>query len=185
MATTPEYVVGPTYARRARPRFEFKPSAAGYTGGGYARVRSTERREHSPGDGADDVFVSVHRLAAVAWHLPDGTLGEDVSLSQLDGADVHHVQPDRDAAGMPAANGETWTTLVDHGTHSEITQAQVRAWGEDAKQQAADPVTHGPDGCAECGADADVLAESGAFEGQRCLECANDATDGTEYAIEL
>jgi hypothetical protein len=183
------YVRGPTYARRARPRFEFKPSSTGYTGGGYARIRSTEYREHTPGDGADDVFVSVHRLAAVAWHLPDGDLGTDVFLSELDGCDVHHTQPDAEARGMPAANGEGWTTVESHADHSKITQAEMRAYGADAKRAAdgGDGVVSpsGVGGCPECGGEVDG---DGATVGEReglCLDCAADVAAGTDATIEL
>lgn len=175
------YVRGETYARRERPRFEFKPTATGYTGGGYPRVRSTERREHTPGDGTDDVFVSIHRLAAVAWHLPDGTLGEDVRLSALDGVDVHHTTPDG-GPGMPSANGEAWTTVVDHGRHSEITQSQMRAWGEDSKQQATDDDV-AVDRCPECGDESDGAAVGGR-EGL-CLGCAKQIGKQSGETIQL
>lgn len=183
-----EYVRGETYARRSIPRFEFKPSATGYTGGGYARVRSTERRESTPGDGTDDVFVSVHRLAAVAWHLPDGTLGEDVRLSLLDGCDVHHTQPDtpEDVPGMPAANGEGWTMLTDHGRHSAITQSQMRAWGEDARRAVAgDGGDRGGGGCPDCGGEVDGDgAAVGDAEGL-CLDCATERAKERGLKVKL
>ena len=186
MPDASDYVRGETYARRERPRFEFKPSATGYTGGGYARIRSTERRAHTPGDGTDDVFVSVHRLAAVAWHLPEGTLGEDVHLDALDGVDVHHRQPDSDAPGMPAANGEAWTETVTHGTHSEITQSQMRAWGADAKREVERERERGrtadPNACDRCGEIVNVLVEATAYDGQRCLDC-GQASGATDFEV--
>jgi len=174
-----EYVVGPTYARRDTPRFEFKAGSPDHTGGGYPRLRSTERRPHTPGDGADDVFVPVHRLAAVAWHLPDGTLGEDVHLSALSGADIHHTQPDRDRRGMPAANGEAWTEMLDHGDHSEVTQAEMRAWAADARE-AVESDTDATQGtaedssrvCAACGAESDTLCIYRGVTEAVCPECA-------------
>lgn len=171
MTDSSDYVRGTTYARKERPTFEYKPSSTNYTGGGYARVRSSEYRDHTAGDGTDDVFVSVHRLAAVAWLLPDGELGTDVFLSDMGGMDVHHTQPDRDAPGMPASNGEDWLELIDHGGHSEVTQAQMRAWGEDAKKQATleyDETDVPDDRCAECD-EPDPDCRVG--EKLVCLEC--------------
>jgi hypothetical protein len=179
-----EYVRGDTYARRDRPTFEFKPSATGYTGGGYARVRSRERREHTPGDGTDDVFVSIHRLAAVAWHLPDGTLGADVRLSDLDGFDVHHTQPDSDDRGMPSANGEAWTELVGHGRHSEITQRQRRAWGEDAKREASGQQELVEQRCERCD-DADAEASVVGDDRELCIPCASAVAEATGATVEL
>jgi len=72
-------------------------------------------------------------------------------------------------------------TLREHGRHSEITQAQVRAWGEDAKrdsnQQNSDSLVKNESGCDGCGADDDVLWESdddSDFNGERCTECVTD-----------
>jgi hypothetical protein len=180
-----EHVRGPTYARRDTPRFEYKPSATGYTGGGYPRVRSCERRDHTPGDGTDDVFVSIHRLAAVAWHLPDGTLGRDVFLSDLDGFDVHHTQPDADKRGMPAANGEAWTELVSHGRHSEITQTQRRAWAEDKKEQVTGQQTLSePETCERCGK-ADAEASVAGEDRELCIPCASAVAEASGATVEL
>lgn len=179
-----EYVRGPTYARRERPRFEFKPSATGYTGGGYARVRSTEYRDHTPGDGTDDVFVSIHRLAAVAWHLPDGTLGADVRLADLAGMDAHHTQPDSDARGMPAANGEDWTELVSHNPHSEITQSKRRAWAEDEKRRQTTVDEATPEVCEKCN-DAEAEASVVGDGRELCLGCATRLADATGATVEL
>ena len=181
-----DYVRGDTYARRPRPTFEFKPSATGYTGGGYARVRSRERRDHTPGDGTDDVFVAIHRLAAVAWHLPDGTLGDDVRLADLDGFDVHHTHPDSDDRGMPASNGERWTELVGHGRHSEITQRQRRAWAEDRKRDVSEQQGLGdetPD-CERCH-DADAEASVVGDDRELCLACASAVAEATGATVEL
>jgi hypothetical protein len=190
---TSKYVRGETYARKTHARVETKPSATDYTGGGYRRIRSTERREHTPGDGTDDVFVSVHRLAAVAWHLPDGTLGTDVFLEGLDGVDVHHTQPDADVdtPGMPSANGPAWTALVDHGRHSEITQTEMRAYGADAKRAlAGDGGSAGvgvgvEGGCPECGGAVDGDgATVGDAEGL-CLDCATERAKQRGLKVKL
>lgn len=172
-----DYTRGPTYARRHTPRFYFKNSSPGYTGGGYAMVRSKERRDHTPGDGLEDVYVAVHRLAAVAWHLPDGTLGDDVRLADLDGVDVHHTQPDSDERGMPAANGEAWTELLDHGRHSEVTNAERRAWAEADRERAES--AHAPsDRCSECGTAGDASWAVEGRDGALCLSCATSVADG-------
>jgi hypothetical protein len=175
-----KYTTGGTYARRRTPRFEFKPSSTNYTGGGYARIRSTEYREHTPGTGADDVFVAVHRLAAVAWHLPDGTLGDDVHLSDMDGMDVHHTQPGRDERGMPSANGEAWTTLVSHGGHSEITQSEMRAWGEDAKREIERETV---DRCVRCNDEYEMGCTSEDWKGVACHDCATTLSDGAPIEV--
>jgi len=177
-----DYTRGPTYARSDRPTFEYKASAPGSTGGGYPRVRSCEHREHTARQNAEDVYVAIHRLAAVAWHLGDGTLGEDVHLSDMDGMDVHHQQPDSDRRGMPSANGEDWTVLVSHGSHASITQSQMRAWAEDAKDSADDEYTKG-DRCVRCNADPDVPCQSADWDGVACVECAQRLSDGAEIEV--
>ena len=172
-----EYVRGPTYARRRTPRFEFKPSATGYTGGGYARIRSTERREHTPGDGAEDVFVSVHRLCAVAWKYPDSwSVGE--ILNDMDGKDVHHQ------LGMPSANLESELEVIEHGRHSGVTNTQIRAWAEDAKR-AAESGGWEDDECPECGAEVDGDGATVGTESGLCIECATEKASGRDVAIEL
>jgi len=177
------YERGPTYARKLTPTFEFKPSSTDHTGGGYARVRSCELRDHTPGDGTDDVFVAIHRLAAVAWHLPDGTLGEDVRLSQLDGYDVHHCQPDTGERGMPSANGEDWTALEAHGRHSEITQSQVRAWGADAKRAVESDDDPDPSRCVRCDTEPELPCRSADWDGVACHDCATVLSDGAKIEV--
>jgi hypothetical protein len=173
MPDAEEYVVGSASPRRAATAaFEFKApdqTSRGGRGGGYPRWRSWEWRPETSRRNKEDVYVPVHRLAAVAWCLPDGTLGEDVSLSALAGMDVHHE------LGMPAANIEGELALLDHGEHSSRTQAERRAHAEEAKQQAIDP-DPAPEGCRQCGAAEDVtLVTSAAFDGEWCLSCATDA----------
>jgi hypothetical protein len=164
---------------RKPPAFEFKAadcSSSGGRGGGYARVRSWETRE-----GRKRVVpVAIHRLAAVAWHLPDGTLGEDVHLSELDGIDVHHVQPEG-GRGMPAANGEDWTEMIDHGHHSSITQAEKRAYAEDTKRTLSSSDEVGLR-CGRCGDELEAgegwTAED--LDGPHCMACVMDlGPDGT------
>ena len=178
------YVLGPATYRKL-PRVETKPSSvyADYesggrrkvrrdTGGGYERVRSYEHDPTKPGDRKRDVYVSIHRLCAVAWLLP-----EDAPLSVLDGMDVHHT------TGVEWANfgdspnfEEPGLQLLEHGRHSEVTQAQMRAWAETSKEQAeADPE---PEGCHACGATDANLWTSPDFDGERCTACAMDAADG-------
>jgi len=157
--------------------FEFKAPSPQGTGGGYPRWRSWEHRPHSTRQGKEDVYVPVHRLAAVAWLLEDGTLGADVHLADLDGYDVHHE------LGMPSATVESELALRSHGRHSEITQSQVRAWGMDAKDAATESVSIDDAGaCAHCGATADVLVTADAFEGARCLECGRQA-GATDFEV--
>jgi len=174
-----EHVRGDTYAQRSTPRFEYKPTSPGHTGGGYARIRSSERRAHTPGDGTEDVYVSVHRLCAVAWLLPEGTLGETITLDALDGVDVHHT------LGMPAANGEDWLELVDHGTHAEVTQSQMRAWAEDSKRDARDRDGGSSSQCGECGKESESLATIEGLDGQFCLACATEKAKATGRTIEV
>ena len=166
------YVVGDTYARRATPRFEFKPSSTNYTGGGYARVRSNERGpEGGPGRDAGDVFVSVHRLAAVAWHLDP-----EQSPAYLLGRDIHHT------TGMPSANGADLTEVRDHGEHSEITQAQRRAWAEDAKANAErQSRLDDAELCDEC----DAAAHAALAGGRYCLEHATERGRQTGETVEI
>lgn len=170
------YVRGPTYARSDTPTFEYKAGATGYSGGGYPRVRSSERRAHTPGDGTDDVFVPIHRLAAVVWCYDADRPIESV-LADLSTKDVHHE------LGMPAANCPDAVEVVEHARHAEITQAQRRAWAEDAKrevereQQAA--LTATP--TCDCGADAEATVAGTDY----CLECAMETARGTELTIEM
>lgn len=182
--TDAPYVVGtPPRQQSATATFAYKAPSPGTTGGGYPKWRSYEHRPETARQGKEDVHVPVHRLAAVAWLLPDGTLGEDVRLSALDGVDVHHC------LGMPAANLEDELQLRDHADHSSVTQAQIRAWGADAKRRAtADGGTAtvpDPETCVECGDayDGDGCGLSDR-DGRYCLACATAlAGDGT--TIEL
>lgn len=167
------YVLGESYARRDTPRFEFKPGATGYTGGGYARVRSREKRDDTPGSGTDDVFVSIHRLMAVVH-----CYSEDLPLAEIQrrmiGTDVHHT------LGMPSANIPDELDAREHGEHTEITNAQRRAWAEDAKRSRDDP-TRDAETCTAQGCDREVKAR---VAGERyCLECATANANGEKIEI--
>jgi hypothetical protein len=185
MSDTPAYVVGrPHPNTNPRPTFEFKAPSPDHTGGGYPRVRSTEYRPETSRQGKEDVFASIHRLAAVAWHLPDGTLGDDVHLSALDGMDVHHVTPNG-GAGMPSANGDDWTELIGHGDHSSVTQAERRAWAEDAKRERDRQQRFGGRECVECGDDADDGVSVASVDGPLCLGCATRLGKERGETVEL
>lgn len=177
--TEPTHDLGPTYCRTDHARFETKPGDG--TGAGYERWRSYEWRPETPRQAKEDVYVSVHRLAAVSWCYPDEMAVSEI-LAHLDGKDVHH------RSGIPYDNREGNLAVRDHGRHSEITQAQMRAFAEDAKRSLGGsspdgtPTAH-EDGCDRCGQPADVLATSEDWTGEYCLDCATDASDGA--AIEV
>jgi hypothetical protein len=192
MSDADRYVLGPASPRRsATATFEFKApsqSSRGGRGGGYPRWRSWEFRPESVRQSKEDVYVPVHRLAAVAWCLPDGTLGEDVTLDALAGMDVHHE------LGMPAATvgespnwDEVQLSVLGHGEHSSVTQSEMRAYGEDAKRDVESEPSGRPsrreNGCANCGDERDVLAESADWTGRYCLPCAKQHTDGATIEI--
>lgn len=178
------YTIGDgTYARKRTPTFEYKSSATGYTGGGYPRIRSRERRGHTPGDGTDDVFVAVHRLAAVVWCY-DGDRPLSEITADLRERDVHHELE------MPAANLPAHVEVVGHGEHSRRTNTapdrqQQLAWAKDAKREQArrQREDYVPDeqACTDCGAEvrAAVAGE------QYCLDCATTAASGTDHPIEM
>lgn len=180
----PEYVVDDARPQRQDyASFETKPAAwtgtRWDTGAGYERWRSWEYRPETPRRGKEDVYVSVHRLAAVAWLLP-----RHVPLSALAGVDVHHNAPEVDGdRGVPWDNREDAIELLGHGRHSEITQAELRAYGEDARRAVEDEPATDDDRCAECGAVADTLATSDDWDGSACLDCALELSDGA--AIEV
>lgn len=177
------YVRGPTYARKPTPTYEFKAGATGYTGGGYPRVRSRERRPWTAGDGTDDVFVPIHRLAAVVWCYPSEQPLADV-VAHLRERDVHHQLE------MPAANLPDHIEVVGHGEHSRRTntapdRTRQRAWFEDHKRehQQRQRGEYVPDekACEECGGEvkAAVAGE------QYCLDCATTVAAGTDQTIEI
>lgn len=171
------------------------------TGGGYEHARSYEYRPHTARQGKEDVYASIHRLCAVAWCFPDGATAEDIDLR---GKDVHHPAPGESGPDEPdAPSGVEWLNVHDspnlpdaglevlsHGEHSSVTQSEMRAWGEDAKQAAAEageqparPNKHG-DTCPACGGALDVPCASAGFEGIRCAECAKAECDGEPIEVD-
>jgi len=186
-------VLGPASPQQSlTASFEYKAasqSTRGGRGGGYPRWRSWEWREHTARQSKEDVYVPVHRLCAVAWLFPDEWTGADILDSgELVGADVHHD------SGMPSVNVEDGgpndvpgLLLADHGTHSEITQAEMRAYGETARREAEafheTGVSGSPDCCDNCGTETDVFAESPEWSGQYCLSCAKEESDGSTIEI--
>jgi len=175
MARNRQYVTGTPHPNQsATAGFEFKApdsSSSGGRGGGYPRWRSYEHRPDSSRRGKEDVYVSVHRLAAVAWCFPDDWTAADILDSeQLVGTDVHH------ALGMPSANVEGEIELRSHGDHAAITQFEKRAWAETAKQQAIGS-DDGSDGCPQCDASDPTLVSAEGIDGEVCLDCAADHPD--------
>lgn len=187
-STQPSHTLGPATYRKL-PRFYTKPSTIYYdwvdrrgrrrvrrdTGGGYERWRSWEHDPTKPGDGKTDVYVSVHRLCAVAWWADDDATAEEI-LPRLRGVDVHHT------TGIGWANfgespnfDEPGLELLEHGRHAEITNEQRRAWAEDAKEDGEAPPE--PERCAACGTADGGLWRSEDFDGARCLDCAADANE--------
>lgn len=163
--------------RKPNPTFEFKASATGYTGGGYARIRTEENRPDKPGDGLDTTYVYVHRLAAVVWCYPDDMPLEEI-FEDMDGKDVHHT------LGMPAANGEEFVEMKDHGTHGSTTQKQRRAWAEDAKRLRDGVEAHPDDCCDECGSEArDAEFDDESDDGVYCMKCASENANGRTINI--
>jgi len=182
----PAYVRGPTGPQVHRtPTFEFKAATPGGTGGGYPRVRSTERRPHTARQGREGVAVSIHRLCALAWLVPDEMTAADVLAADLlAGHDVHHT------LGMPSANLESHLQLVEHGSHSEVTQAEMRAWAADSKRTAGvvdgSPQASGRDAsrvCARCGAESETLCTWAGTEDRYCPECAAREADGATIEV--
>lgn len=172
------YVRGETHPNTLPvARFEFKRPSPGHTGGGYPRWRSVEWCEHTSRRSSQDVFVPVHRLSAVAWCYGDGW-GVSEILTDMDGKDVHHE------LGLPSATVESELSVIDHGEHSSVTQAERRAWARD-EQRAREQGGWGDDGCPECGAEVqNGGATVGATSGL-CLSCATAEAKATDAQIEL
>lgn len=190
MPDDPEYVVGDAPPQR-QDSATFKTKPTGYdrrgrqdTGGGYERWRSYESRPETAGDRKEDVYVAHHRLLAVVACYPDDMAVGEI-LDHLADKDVHHTAPEveRDV-GVPWDNRPGAIQVVEHGRHSEITQREMRAFAEAAKEQAhAPPPSAADDECGRCGDAADVLAESAAWEGRRCLDCATATADGATIEV--
>lgn len=186
------YTLGEVHPNTKRhPRVETKPSPPGYTGGGYEHARSTEYRPHTRVDRREDVYASIHRLSAVVWCYPTDAPIRDV-LDDLRGKDVHHT------TGIPWANfgdspnfDEPGLTVVGHGEHSEITQAQRRAWAADSKREAERAEQQSlaeanADACDNCGeTTTDPLARGEDFDGEWCIECVQDHRERQRALEEL
>lgn len=170
------YVVGEVHPNTLPyATFEFKRPSPDHTGGGYPRHRSVEYRPHTARRGKEDVFVPVHRLTAVAWcYGSEWSVGE--ILRDMDGKDVHHE------LGMPSATVRDELEVIDHGAHSEVTQAERRAWAEDEKRARDGQVRlDDADRCAGAGCDAEVAARVGGEA--YCLEHATQNADGETIEV--
>lgn len=174
------YVVGETWARSTArcATFEYKAHAEGYTGGGYPRWRSIERGPEVSRPGSGEVFVPVHRLAAVLWCYDAATPLPDVT-DDLRGRDVHHT------LGMPSANLPDAVETRDHGDHSAVTRTQLRAWAADAKRDRERQQQRREQGeqCAAPGCDAEVAATFADASERYCIECATDHANGRTIEI--
>lgn len=169
------YVRGRLPGRKRTPTFRFKASSTGYTGGGYARVRSEEHRPDKPGDSLSTTYVSIHRLAAVVWCYDDDTPLDEIQRDMID-KDVHHT------LGMPSANGEEWLEVVGHGEHSSVTNTQRRAWAEDAKRARDGEWSPDDETCDNCDAENRDATFSDTGE-VYCLECATQLADGRSIEV--
>lgn len=195
------YVIGPSRARK-HPNVETKPTPTlrdrSYrdldpatrstydSGGGYERVRSTEVRPHTSAQGSEDVYAAIHRLNAVAWWDDPDATASDI-LPQLAGQDVHHDAPEvSESRGVEWDNRECCLSVIDHGRHTtktNVTNAEIRAWGEDAKRQAAsDGRGDDPEECRRCGA-TETLVRSPDFDGLRCPSHAAEESDGATMEV--
>lgn len=177
------YVIGePHPNQKAYATYQTKPSVPEYTGGGYTQWRSYELRPETPGTSKEHVYVSVHRLLAIV-ECYDAERPLTSVLADLAEKDVHHT------TGVPWANfgdspnfEEPGIEVLRHGTHSEKTQTQRRAWAEDAKREVREKENQpidGPETCDRCGDESDVLVECEAWpDDERCHECAKETANG-------
>jgi len=186
------YVRGASSAR-SHARLETKPTCGpSDTGGGYEHVRTREYDDSDPREGRIDVYVSHHRLLAVAWNVTHSVDGEPlfddeltgvVDMTALDGIDIHHNAPEADAdRGVPWDNREATLSWVGHAEHSGLTNAAKRAYAEDAKRVRDGEVSlESAATCAEC--DAEIAA---AVAGERyCLDHATAAAKRTGETVKV
>jgi hypothetical protein len=148
------------------------------TGGGYERWRSYEWRPETSRRSKEDVYVPVHRLAAVVWCYPDDMSVTDI-LADLHGRDVHHK------SGVGWDNREDTLTVLGHGEHSSVTNAERRAWARDAKATVDDPEAVGKEDrhCAACGASDGALATTESLDAVFCLDHVMDRADGETIEV--
>jgi hypothetical protein len=191
-----EYVVGDSHAQSRHAKVETKPTTVlsehytgtvrHDTGGGYERVRSYESRPHTPTRGKESVYAYIHRLCAIAWLYPDDmSVGE--ILAHLDGRDVHHKT---EVEWCNIGDSPNWSVpqleVVGHGSHSRITQAEMRAFAADAKRDAQEDVSASESSgvCGVCGDSEGALATTASLEGVFCLSCVSERA-GDGEAIEV
>lgn len=175
--STPEYVLGPVHGNtQPYATYETKQSAEyadGRTGsgGGYTRWRSWEYRPETPGEDKEDVYVAVHRLHYLTHPDLDG-VSLDEALRELAGCDIHHTN------GCRFDNRHENYELLSHAEHSSRTQAEIRAYGEDAKEAAHTPPGEEPTWCPGCHEEIETPCRSDGYDGVRCLECAKRDCNG-------
>lgn len=155
--------------------FETKPSViysdgSRDSGGGYERWRSTERREYTPGDRREDVYVYHHRLLALVSCYPLDMPLEQI-FEDLRGGDVHHE------SGVEWDNRPDNLSVLDHGEHSSVTasapsRTELRAWHEDAKREQQRQQA-GPR-CPRCGEESDLWFEHEETGKVVCVDCSFD-----------
>lgn len=175
------YVRGPVHGNvKDTATFETKPSViysdgSRDSGGGYERWRSTEYREHTPGDRREDVYVYHHRLLAIVACYPlDMPLPE--ILEDMRGSDVHHESEEHDR-GVEWDNRPETLSVVDHGDHASITasapsRTELRAWHEDAKRE--QQAQQGPPRCPRCREESDLWFEHEESGKVVCVDCSFD-----------
>jgi hypothetical protein len=181
------HVRGPSRARKhavvaTRPTNHPHDSA-----GGYERVRTTERVESDARKGPVDVYLAHHRALAIAWDvgacLPSADFEGVVDLSILDGLDVHHDAPEADAErGVEWDNREACLSVIDHDDHAALTNAERRAYAEDAKRlRDSETTPTAKAGCVECGDD-----PAARVAGERyCLDHATAAARESDETVEV
>lgn len=174
-----KYVLGPATYRKL-PRFETKPADANRTGG-YERIRSYEDLETQPG-GKRDVYEYVHRLTALL-HPDVVDMPIEEAARYVAERQVHHENGLKwdNRLERREAGGEPNLSLLERGRHSQITQRELRKLTKARAADAKRDLEREPAGptCDGCGEEAETLATSPGFDGERCIECATAAADGS------
>lgn len=194
----PQYTLGPSRWRKL-PRPRTKPDSirretrdsegninlSRDSGSGYERFRSKEVRPDTPREGSEDAYVSHHRLLSVVWCYPDEMEVSEI-LEHLEGRDVHHtLGVEWCNIGSSPNFSEPGLVVRGHGRHSEITQAEMRAWAEDDKERAHEPRETATDSevCGGCGQVCETPARSRDWEGVRCLSCTKVDSQGSPIEV--